>query len=73
MASESNMHMGKHTLCDTPMSPRVLLSTSSSTIISCKAQLSKKHQINLRIKDTLSLHLKNHVPKQMRFSKREKC
>jgi hypothetical protein len=33
--------------------------------------LSKKHQINLRIKDPLSLYLKESCSKQLRFSKRE--
>jgi hypothetical protein len=37
------------------------------------SQLSMKHQINLRIKDPLSLYLKESCLKQLRFSKKRKC
>jgi hypothetical protein len=36
-------------------------------------QIEHKHQIDLRIKDPLSLYLKVSCSKQMGFSKRQKC
>jgi hypothetical protein len=56
--------------CDTPVSPRALsVLTQESTLH--VSQIKHEHQIDLRIKDPLSLYLKASCSKQMSFSKEQ--